>query len=75
MSAVENPYPVVTVTLGWREPNGQVIEFGGGADSADSSATPPAAASASGSSSASDSSDQGSQDGEPGGGANVNLFA
>lgn len=38
MSALATPDQLVTVTLGWREPNGQVVQFGG-AGSADPAAT------------------------------------
>jgi hypothetical protein len=48
----------MTVTLAWREPNGQIIEFG---DGGSPSAPVAPAASSSGSSSSSSSSDQGSQ--------------
>jgi hypothetical protein len=68
MSALASQNQLVTVTLGWREPNGQVVEFGGGAGSSSSSVAPAAS---SGSSSSMSSSDQ-----SPQGGSNiVDLFA
>ena len=67
MSALANQ--MVTVTLGWREPNGQVIEFGGGAGSPAPST--PAAPSPTFSS----SSDQGSERRSASGPGAVDLFA
>ncbi len=67
MSAVANQNQLVTVTLAWREPNGQVVQFGGGPGGA--SAAP--AATSSGSSSFSG---QGSQQRAAGSNA-VDLFA
>jgi hypothetical protein len=68
MSAFADPNQLVTVTLGWREPNGQVVQFGGAGSSA--AASTPAAAS-SGSSSFSDQGDD-----QPAGGSNaIDLFA
>ncbi|HEY3773904.1 MAG TPA: hypothetical protein VGL69_12965 [Solirubrobacteraceae bacterium] len=62
MSALANQ--LVTVTLGWREPNGQVVQFGGGAGT--SAPAPAPAATSSGSS---------SQE-HPAGGSNaIDLFA
>jgi len=69
MSALATPNQLVTVTLGWREPNGQVVQFAGGAGS--SSPAPAPAATSSGSSG---SSDQG-QDPTAEGSSAVDLFA
>jgi hypothetical protein len=65
MSALANQ--LVTVTLGWREPNGQVVEFGGGADP--SAPAPAPAATSSGSSSSS------GQEDLAGGSNAIDLFA
>jgi hypothetical protein len=68
MSALATPNQLVTVTLGWREPNGQVVQFGGAGSSAAASA--PAATSSGSSSSSEEGSDQ------PAGGSNaIDLFA
>jgi hypothetical protein len=67
MSAVANQNQLVTVTLAWREPNGQVIQFDTGGSG--TSAPAPAATS-----SGSSSSHQDSQD-HPAGGNAVDLFA
>jgi hypothetical protein len=67
MSALANQ--LVTVTLGWREPNGQVVQFGGGAGSSSAASAP--AATSSGSSSFS-----GQGNDHPAGGSNaIDLFA
>jgi hypothetical protein len=66
MSALATSDQLVTVTLGWREPNGQVVQFGGGAGS--SGPAPAPAASSSGSSSSPDL-------GSPGGSNIIDLFA
>ena len=72
MSALAtSQFQPLTVTLAWREPNGQVIEFGAG-ESSGSSVAP--AASSSGSSS-SGSSDQGSEGGSARGSNVIDLFA
>jgi hypothetical protein len=69
MSALATPNQLVTVTLGWREPNGQVVQFGGGAGS--SASAPASTATSSGSSSFSDRGDD-----DPAGGSNaIDLFA
>jgi hypothetical protein len=69
MSALATPDQLVTVTLGWREPNGQVVEFGGGAGSSDPASAPTATSSWS-----SSSSDQGND--HPAGASNaIDLFA
>jgi len=65
MSALANQ--LVTVTLGWREPNGQVVQYGGGAGSP--APAPAPAATSSGSSSSS-----GQEDTAPGSNA-IDLFA
>ena len=47
MSAVANQNQLVTVTLAWREPNGQLIQFGGGAGSGGPAPAPASASSGS----------------------------
>jgi len=69
MSAVANQNQLVTVTLVWREPNGQVIQFDAGASG--TPAPSPAAASAGSSS----FSDQSSADDSAGGSNAIDLFA
>lgn len=64
------PIPILTVALGWREPNGQVIEFGDGA----SAPSVPAPAS-SGSSSFDSSSDHAAHGGSAPGSNVVDLLA
>ncbi len=67
MSALATSDQLVTVTLGWREPNGQVVQFGGGAGS-------PGPAPAATSSDSSSSSGQGEDD--PAAGSNaIDLLA
>jgi hypothetical protein len=68
MSAVANQNQLITVTMAWREPNGQVIQFGGGPGSV------PAPAPVATSSGSSSFSGGGSQQRPAGSGA-VDLFA
>lgn len=77
MSALATQTQLVTVTLVWREPNGQIIQFGGDAGSSDPPAPPPAApvAVSSGSSGFSGASDPGAGGGSTAGSNVIDLFA
>jgi len=72
MSALAAAQLQTTVTIGWREPNGQVIEFGSGGSSGSSVAP---AATSSGSSSSFSSSDQGAEGGSARGSNVLDLLA
>jgi len=69
MSDLAPPNQLVTVTLGWREPNGQVVEFGDAGDST------PSVSPADASSDSSSSPNAGTQDDSTPGSGIVDLLA